>query len=87
MVSQIDNKLIRSRIKLRHIQCFTEAVRQGSLKRAAERLNLTETAVKVAIHRLRKRFREALREEIAQTVAAERDVDAELRFLQAAIDG
>jgi RNA polymerase sigma-70 factor (ECF subfamily) len=53
----------------------------------ARRLGLSELAVKVAVHRFRKRFRDALREEIAQTVAAEQDVDAELRSLQAALDG
>jgi RNA polymerase sigma-70 factor (ECF subfamily) len=53
----------------------------------ARRLGLSELAVKVAIHRLRKRFHDALREEIAQTVATEQDVDRELRSLQAALDG
>jgi RNA polymerase sigma-70 factor (ECF subfamily) len=43
-------------------------------------------AVKVAVHRLRKRFRDALRDEIAQTVAGEEDIDAELRSLFAALE-
>jgi len=47
---------------------------------AAARLNMSESAVKVAIHRLRKRFREIIRNEIAQTVDAT-EVDAELRYL------
>jgi RNA polymerase sigma-70 factor (ECF subfamily) len=37
--------------------------------------------VKVAIHRLRKRFRELIRAEIAQTVPDPADTDAELRYL------
>ncbi|ASM74166.1 MULTISPECIES: pca operon transcription factor PcaQ [Roseobacteraceae] len=37
--------MIDPRIKFRHIQCFVEIVRQGSLKRASERLNLTQPAV------------------------------------------
>jgi RNA polymerase sigma-70 factor (ECF subfamily) len=53
----------------------------------ARRLGLTEVAVKVAVHRLRKRFRDALREEIAQTVANPKDVDAELRSLYSALEG
>ena len=53
----------------------------------ARRLGLSELAVKVAVHRFRKRFRDALREEISQTVATEQDVDTELRSLQAALDG
>ena len=48
---------------------------------AAHALGLNEGAVKVAIHRLRKRFREVVRAEIAQTVPAAGDVDAELRYL------
>lgn len=41
----------------------------------------TEGAVKVAVHRLRARFRETLRAEIRETVAEESDVDDELRHL------
>ena len=48
---------------------------------AAARLGLSESALKVAIHRLRKRFREVIRAEIAQTMEDVRDVDAELRYL------
>jgi RNA polymerase sigma-70 factor (ECF subfamily) len=48
---------------------------------AAELLNLNEGAVKVAIHRLRKRFRELVRAELAQTVRAPDDVEGELRYL------
>jgi len=38
-------------------------------------------AVKVAVHRLRRRYRDLLREEIAQTVASADDVDEEIRYL------
>jgi RNA polymerase sigma-70 factor (ECF subfamily) len=48
---------------------------------AATRLGLSETAVKVAIHRLRKRFRQTLRNEIAQTLGNHEDLDDELRYL------
>lgn len=47
----------------------------------AEKLGMTEGAVKVAVHRLRKRFRELLRQEIAQTLDDEADVEDELRYL------
>ena len=53
----------------------------------AERLGITPLAVKVAVHRLRKRFRDALREEIAQTVASSEEIDAELQALYAALEG
>lgn len=45
----------------------------------AARLQLTEAAVKMAVHRLRQRYREALREEVAQTVATAGEVEDELR--------
>ncbi|MBL8214560.1 MAG: sigma-70 family RNA polymerase sigma factor [Bryobacterales bacterium] len=44
-------------------------------------LNTTEGAIKVAIHRLRKRYRELVRREIADTVADPGEVESELRFL------
>jgi RNA polymerase sigma factor (sigma-70 family) len=52
----------------------------------ARKLELTELAVKVAVHRLRKRFRDALRDEIAQTVVGAETVDDELRSLYAALE-
>ena len=61
----------------------TEALSQSE---AARRLGLNEGAVKVAIHRLRKRFREVVRAEIAQTVPGDdAEVDAELRYLVEAL--
>jgi len=50
---------------------------------AAERLGLTESAVKSQIWRLRQRYRELVREEISQTVATVSEVDEELRHLLA----
>ena len=47
----------------------------------AEELNTTEGAVKVAVHRLRRRCGEILRDEISQTVTTDKDVDQELRDL------
>ncbi len=58
-----------------------------SYRKAAGVLGLSEGAVKVAVHRLRQRFREAVRAEIAQTVATPAEVDAELRCLMAAMSG
>ncbi|MBN2506013.1 MAG: sigma-70 family RNA polymerase sigma factor [Verrucomicrobia bacterium] len=45
------------------------------------RLHLTEPAVKMAVHRLRLRYREILREEIAHTVSSPEEIDGELRHL------
>jgi RNA polymerase sigma factor (sigma-70 family) len=44
-------------------------------------LGITEGAVKVAVHRLRKRYRGVLRDEIAQTVADPAEIDDEIRQL------
>ena len=51
----------------------------------AIRLGISEGAVKVAVHRLRGRCREVVREEISQTVAGAEEVDRELRDLFAAL--
>jgi hypothetical protein len=51
----------------------------------AHELNTSAGALKVAIHRLRKRYRELFRQEIADTVADSTDVDSELRFLAAVL--
>lgn len=48
---------------------------------AAIRLGLSEAAVKMAVHRLRRRYRAMCREAIAQTVAASADVEEEMRHL------
>jgi RNA polymerase sigma-70 factor (ECF subfamily) len=44
-------------------------------------LNLTEPAVKMAVHRLRARYREILRAEIAHTVSSPEEVEEEIRHL------
>jgi RNA polymerase sigma factor (sigma-70 family) len=51
----------------------------------AAALGTTEGAMKVAAHRLRARYGELLREEIAGTVASPEEVDGEIRSLLAAL--
>jgi hypothetical protein len=51
----------------------------------AARLGMTEGAVKVAAHRLRQRYRDVLRAEIANTVATPAEVEEEIRHLFAAL--
>jgi RNA polymerase sigma-70 factor (ECF subfamily) len=53
----------------------------------AREMNTSEGALKVAVHRLRKRYRELFRQEIADTVADPAEIDSELRFLAAALTG
>ena len=53
----------------------------------AVQLRMNEGAVKMAVHRLRKRYRKLLRAEIAETMAVTEDVDGELRHLFAVLAG
>ena len=52
----------------------------------ATRLNLTEAAVKMAVQRLRARYREILRAEIADTVASPEAIEEEIRHLFSMFD-
>ena len=53
----------------------------GAYLELATKLGLSEGALKVTVHRLRKRYGELLRQEIARTVADPAEVSAELRYL------
>lgn len=53
----------------------------------AARLGLSEGAVKVAIHRLRQRYRELLEEEISHTVSTPGEIQEERRHLLSALSG
>lgn len=50
-------------------------------KEVAARLEMSEGAVKVAVHRLRQQYRKLLRESIAETVNSEVDLEDEMRYL------
>jgi RNA polymerase sigma factor (sigma-70 family) len=54
---------------------------------AATRLGLSVVAVKGVVHRLRERYREIFREEVAHTVERPADVDEEIRHLLRALAG
>lgn len=66
---------------------LTEASRTVSYAEIAVRLEMSEGAVKVAVHRLRQRYRDLIRAEIAETVASPAEVEDELRNLFAALAG
>lgn len=61
--------------------CLT--AERGEIRYAelAAALGMSEGAVRVAVHRLRKRFREVFREEIAHTVSGPDEIEAEVRYL------
>jgi hypothetical protein len=52
----------------------------------AAQLEMSDASMRTAVHRLRQRYAEVLREEIAATVADAGEVEAEIRFLLAALE-
>jgi len=65
--------------------CLTGGRGDTPYAELAAKLGMSEGAVKVAAHRLRQRYRELLRAEIASTVGTAAEVDEELRYLFAAL--
>jgi RNA polymerase sigma-70 factor (ECF subfamily) len=63
------------------LQGYLSGEDETTYRDAADELGMTEGAIKVAVHRLRGRLGHFLREEVAQTVARQGDVDEELRYL------
>lgn len=53
----------------------------GGARRSSERLGISEAAVRAALYRMRKRYKELFREEVARTLASPMDVDDEVRHL------
>ena len=51
----------------------------------AESFGMTEGALKVAVHRMRKQYREQLKKEVAQTVSSDDEVEDEIRSLMTAV--
>lgn len=71
----------RGRGKLFEALAATLSEPDSNYAEIGDRLGMTQGAVKVAAHRLRRRYRDLLREEIAQTVAGPEEVEAEIRHL------
>lgn len=65
--------------------CLTAGRGEMDYDEIAQQLGVTAGAARVAAHRLRKRFRQLYREEIAQTLADPADLDGELQHLAAAL--
>jgi RNA polymerase sigma-70 factor (ECF subfamily) len=57
----------------------------GFYAETAEKLGMTQGAIRVAVHRLRQRYRELLRLEIANTVSRPEEIEDELRHVFAAL--
>lgn len=74
--------------QFRHLKGFIIGQHEGATYAdAGEALGTTEAAAKMAVHRMRRRYRRLLREEVAQTVADPSDIDDEIRDLFAAFSG
>jgi RNA polymerase sigma factor (sigma-70 family) len=58
---------------------------ESSFAQTAEALGTTESALRTSVHRLRKRYGEVFRDEVAQTVADAAEVEGEIRYLLAAL--
>ena len=64
---------------------YIVAGQPGSIREVAERLGLSESNIKVIIHRARRRYRELLKDEVGRTVERKGEVDEELGELFAAL--
>ena len=64
---------------------LSDEARADSYDDLSARLGVTAGALRVKVHRLRQRWRELVREEIAQTVASPAEVEAEMRHLLEAL--
>ena len=62
-------------------QFLTGDAERGAYERIAPRLGMSQGALKVAVHRLRKQYRESLRAEIAETVGSESEIEGEIKHL------
>jgi RNA polymerase sigma factor (sigma-70 family) len=58
---------------------------QLTYAQTASELGISEGAAKVAVHRLRRHFRDLVRDEIAQTVSSPEEIDDELRHLWSSV--
>ena len=66
--------------------CLLGGTPAGGYAAVARDISSSEGAVRVAVHRLRRKFQKRLREEIAETVADPSEVDDEIRYLLRALD-
>lgn len=66
---------------------LADAAAHGDQQTAAARLGLSETAVRVQVHRLRKRYREWIEAEVSQTLNGGITLQEEMQHLLAALAG
>jgi DNA-directed RNA polymerase specialized sigma24 family protein len=61
--------------------CLTDAPDEGAYAAMAAALGMTSQSVAVAVHRLRRRYRELVRAEVAHTVSSPMELEEEMRHL------
>jgi RNA polymerase sigma factor (sigma-70 family) len=66
--------------------CMLGRTAAGSYAAIADRLRVSEGAVRVAVHRLRRKFQARLKQDIAATVSSPDQVDDEIRYLIRSLD-
>jgi RNA polymerase sigma-70 factor (ECF subfamily) len=88
VMGRLKAEMVRAgkRVQFERLQaCLTgDRLEQGYAQIAAD-LGTSEGAVKVTVHRLRRRYRDLVRDEIAQTVASPQEIEDELRHLWSAV--
>jgi len=67
--------------------CLTAERGEISYREIGAALEMSDGAARVAVHRLRRRFREVFREEIAHTVTRPEEIEDEMRYLMSALAG
>jgi RNA polymerase sigma factor (sigma-70 family) len=65
--------------------CLTAERGEISYAEIAAALAMSESTARVAVHRLRRRFREVFREEIAHTVSGPEEIEEEVRYLMSVL--
>ena len=81
--SSADNRQLFERLK----ELLSDEPGRPSQAELAAALGMTENAVKQAFHRFRVRYRQLLREEIAQTLATPGEIEEELKYLVGVLRG
>jgi RNA polymerase sigma factor (sigma-70 family) len=88
VMSRLETDAVR-KSKFEHFEALkpflTGEAPQLSYSQTASSLGISEGAVKVAVHRLRRKFRDIVREEISHTVSSPAEIEDELRHLWSAV--
>lgn len=83
-----DQAALGKQMFFKKLQPFlTDATGRSDYSHVAAELRMAPNSVAVAVHRLRQRYQELVRAEVAETVGVSGDVDAEMRELLEAIRG